>query len=82
MSYDKRRGYDMSHMCRGSALIFNNTKFHKITNMGERTGSDDDAVKLFQMVENLSFDTRIFHNTTSREMLRIIEQGMLISCNE
>ena len=67
--------YDMDHMERGRAIIFNNKMFHPSTGMGERTGTDVDAENLFAMLNEMGFDTIVKNDYTAREMESMLVKG-------
>ena len=60
--------YNMDHEQRGTAIIFNNKKFEASTGMGERTGTDIDAEKLYMALTEMGFNTHVKNDCTIREM--------------
>ena len=72
--------YKMNHLSRGLAIIINNTKFHPSTRMPDRGGSDKDAIHMHELFETYSFDTRIYHNQTTTEIMSIMKKGTFFVC--
>ena len=65
----------MEHLSRGLGLIINNTKFHPSTRMPDRGGSDKDAIRLYDLFESYSFDTKLYHNQSTTDIMRIMQDG-------
>jgi hypothetical protein len=64
--------YNMDHRERGKFIIINNKKFHPVTRMNERSGTDEDASNLYCDFKRLGFTVELHHNKTKDEMLQLM----------
>lgn len=64
--------YDMSHPNRGLFVIINNKVFHPKTQMGERSGTDQDAAQLYARFKDLGFNVNIYTNLKAEDMLKVM----------
>jgi len=69
--------YKMNYPNRGHALIINNKSFDRSLGLGERTGTDQDAIALSQRFEEMGFTTDLYQNLQCKEMLQILHKGKL-----
>ena len=67
--------YKMSYPNRGKALIINNRHFDRRLNLGERTGTDVDAIALHQRFGEMGFEAEVVDNLTIKEMGQILAKG-------
>lgn len=64
--------YKMDFRHRGKALIINNKTFQHHLGLGERTGTDTDAVSLSQRLVDMAFNVEVFNDLTCKEMTQIL----------
>lgn len=65
--------YNMNHKRRGYALIFNHEHFD-IPSLKSRSGTSADCENLFDTLQGLSFDVKVFKDLKYREMVDNIKQ--------
>ena len=67
--------YPMSHRPRGHAFIINNKTFLYSSGMQKypRNGTDVDAEALHKLFNALEFETVVYHNKTSKDMMNIFD---------
>lgn len=66
--------YNMQHSRRGKCVIFNNRTFELHTKLNERRGTDVDAVNLRLRFEALGFDTVVYQDLKTKQMLYELEK--------
>lgn len=64
--------YKMDYKFRGKALIINNRTFDRRLNLGERTGTDVDAVALHQRFSEMGFEADVVDNLTAKDMVQVL----------
>ncbi|CAB3992936.1 caspase 3 [Paramuricea clavata] len=64
--------YPMTHSNRGKAFIINNKTFLPLSGMDEypRKGTDIDAEDLRKLFNDLGFETKVYHNKTSKKIMK------------
>ena len=67
----------MNYPNRGKALIINNRVFDRRLGLGERTGTDVDAVAIQQRFSEMGFEAEIVDNQTVKDMVQILHKGKL-----
>ena len=67
--------YKMSYPNRGKAIIINNRVFDRKLNLGERTGTDVDAIALHQRFSEMGFEAEVIDNQTVKDMAQILYKG-------
>ena len=67
--------YKMDHPKRGRAIIINNKTFHRTLGLGERTGTDNDAVALSQRFSEIGFDVQGFQDCSVADMMKVLSAG-------
>lgn len=67
--------YKMTYPNRGKALIINNRVFDRKLNLGERTGTDVDAIALQQRFSEMGFDADIHDNLTVKQMVQVLHKA-------
>ena len=65
----------MNYPNRGKALIINNRVFDRRLGLGERTGTDVDAVAIQQRFSEMGFEAEIVDNQTVKDMVQILHKG-------
>ena len=67
--------YPMSRRPRGQAFIINNKKFLPASGMQKypRNGTDVDAEALDKLFSALEFETKVYHNQTTKEITNIFD---------
>lgn len=70
--------YKMDYKNRGKALIINNRTFDRRLNLGERTGTDVDAVALHQRFSEMGFEADVVDNLTAKDMVQVLYKGKLL----
>ena len=74
---DPREIYPMrSNPYKGKAFIINNKIFKASSGMEKypRNGTDVDAEELYQLFQSFGFETKVYHNQTTKETLSIADQ--------
>ena len=71
----KADAYRMDHPNRGLAVIINNKDFLPHTNMGTRTGTDQDKINITNRLRILGFSTEPRDNLTIEEMKDLMKKG-------
>jgi hypothetical protein len=66
----------MAHSNRGKAFIINNKTFLPPSGMEEypREGTDIDAEDLRKLFDDLGFETKVYHNKTSKEIMKTFDE--------
>ena len=70
----------MNHKKRGFFIIINNKNFDPVTNMGDRSGTDQDAENLYQRFTELGFDVNRYNNLKTTRMLKVMVEGKFALC--
>jgi len=75
MSVDRNSAYyKMSHKRRGMAIIFNHESFD-IQSLKCRNGTNVDRDNLKLAMKDLGFEVAVHDNLTSRDIMKILDQG-------
>lgn len=67
--------YKMNYPNRGKALIINNRHFDRRLNLGERTGTDVDAIALHQRFGEMGFEADVVDNLTVKDMVQVLAKA-------
>ena len=67
--------YKMTYPNRGKALIINNRVFDRRLNLGERSGTDVDAIALHQRFSEMGFDAEVVDNLKVKDMVQVLHKG-------
>ena len=67
--------YKMSYPNRGKALIINNRVFDRRLNLGERSGTDVDAIAIHQRFSEMGFEVEVFNNLSVKDMVQVLHKG-------
>jgi Caspase domain len=68
---DTANVYRMDYPRRGHLVVVNNRYFEPHLNLGERSGTDVDASKVYAAFKKLGFEVFIHTNVTRTDMLRL-----------
>lgn len=71
--------YKMTYPNRGKALIINNRVFDRRLNLGERTGTDVDAIALHQRFSEMGFEAEVADNLKVKDMVQVLHKA---SCDD
>ncbi|XP_041364768.1 caspase-3-like [Gigantopelta aegis] len=67
--------YKMNYPNRGLAVIINNRDFASHTNMGTRTGTDQDKININNRLRVLDFTTEIYDNMSINDMKMLMKKA-------
>ncbi|XP_052791279.1 caspase-3-like [Mya arenaria] len=67
--------YKMDYPNRGRAIIINNKTFDRSLGLGERTGTDQDAIALHQRCEEMGFDVDMYQDLRCEDMRQVLSKA-------
>lgn len=67
--------YKMDYPNRGRAVIINNRRFAGHLNLGERVGTDRDAISLHQRFSEIGFQVEMYNDLKVATMLKVLKEA-------